>query len=154
MLLDGAKRLVVGDGRADERFRERAGPRHGRRKHWRRTARLTDDCRPAGDDDAAVGRGTRTGANPCAESIAKPDAFAKSNSNADSYSDADANTDPNANTDADSNADSNADTDANANSGPADIDLGRDRIGQRRLSDVAVRARKPYRLYDNHDHVR
>jgi hypothetical protein len=152
MLLDGAKRLVVGDGRADERFRERAGPRHGRRKHWRRTARLTDDCRPAGDDDAGVGRGTRTGANPCAESIAKPDAFAKSNSNADS--DADANTDPNANTDADSNADSNADTDTNANSGPADIDVGRDRIGQRRLSDVAVRARKPYRLYDNHDHVR
>jgi hypothetical protein len=150
MLLDGAKRLVVGDGRADERFRERAGPRHGRRKHWRRTARLTDDCRPAGDDDAAVGRGTRTSANPCAESIAKPDALAKSNSNSNANANADANTDPNANTD----ADSNADTDTNANSGPADIDVGRDRIGQRRLSDVAVRARKPYRLYDNHDHVR
>jgi hypothetical protein len=154
MLLDGAKRLVVGDGRADERFRERAGPRHGRRKHWRRTARLTDDCRPAGDDDAAVGRVTCTSANSRAESIAKPDALAKSNSNSNAESnaesDADANTDPNANT----NTDADANTNTNTNSGPADIDLGRDRIGQRRLSDVAVRARKPYRLYDNHDHVR
>ena len=95
MFLDGTKRLLVGDRRADERFRERAGPRHGRRELWRRTARLADDCRPAGDDDAAVGRGTCTSANSCAESIAKPDA------------DTDTDTDTDGNTDADTDADTN-----------------------------------------------
>ena len=137
----------MGSGHTDERFGKCAVAHHSQRELWRGATRVTDRRWSAGRRDAAVWCGR-----------ASTGAVAESDTDSDSDPDPDAHSGPHAISLANSNAaavanaaalpDASASDTAAADTGARNYTVGRDRRRNRRLPDVAFRARVANCVHD------